>query len=200
MSRRNTKGYPRRRVANRAVVRSIVHNNMYRFESKGINGPVDPPKTSNDILLKKIVRITANVPQTGSLNITPALVLASLNLSTGGLHMRFLKVSVWSQQFSTNSVVGSDSEPLTVLIPGSGTAGSFPGGDGATFTDNGTFGARRPGVHVALPSLMASQWVIPSGAGEPDLIAQISITGDEASGTAVVVHVSCEIRNTARVS
>jgi hypothetical protein len=96
-------------------------------------------------------------------------------------------------------VSGSDTETLTVVIPGPGVAGAIPGGDGGSFSDNGTFGARRPGVHVALPTLMAQRWVIPGGTGEPDLIAQIQIDADEASGTSIVMHVTCEVRLVARL-
>jgi len=185
-----------RRVPVVAVVRS--NNNGIHFDSKRLKGPFNPPNTSNDIVVDKVVRLTSNVPQSGRLSVTFPMLVAALNVPTGGNFIRVSKISVWSQQFSTSSVIGSDTETLTVIIPGDGIAGAVPGGDGASFSDNGTFGARRPCVHVSLPSLMAQRWVIPSGAGEPDLFAQVQIDADEASGTAVVIHVTCQIRLVAR--
>jgi len=199
MSRKRNMRTRARGGTQRAPSRAMaVARPTMRFDSKELVGPVDPPKTSNDILVDKVVRITANVPQTGRLNITSVLIRDSLNVPAQGVHLRFSKISVWSQNYESNSVSGSDAETLTVIIPGSETAGAITGGDGGTFTDNGSFGSQRPGVHVRLPDLMASRWVVPGGSGEPDLLAQVEIDADEASGTTVIVHVSCQVRLTAR--
>jgi len=190
------------RKSYRVATRSNRQNSSgprLRLDSKEIQGAFDPPKTSNDILCSKVVRITSNVPQSGRLSVTAAMVANSLNIPSQGVFMRFSKISVWSQQYESNSASGSDSETITVVIPGPGTAGAIPGGDGGTFSDNGTFGSRRPCVHVALPTLMAQLWVIPGAVGQPDLIAQVQADADEASGTSIVMHVTCEVRLVARL-
>lgn len=164
------------------------------MDTRRANGAVDPPYTSNDIVVSKVVRLTTNVPASGPRNVTIAQVLAALNVPTTGVQFRFVKMSVWSQQFESNSVEGSDSETLSVTIPAFGIAGAIPGGDGATIADNGTFGKRRPQVHIEPPTLVQQAWITPGAVGQPDLLASINITGDPTAGTAVIVHVSCEIR------
>jgi len=168
------------------------------MNSRKVHGSFDPTPTSNDIVITKCIRLTTNVPQTGQRNITSAMVLNQLGVlpkaSGNGLHFRFIKASVWSQQYSQTSVAGSDNETLTLTIPASGVAGAIPFGDGAAFSDNGTFGKRRPQLHVSPPTLVQQQWIGFGQVGQPDLLFQLQIAGDETSGTAVVLHVTLELR------
>jgi len=97
-------------------------------------------------------------------------------------------------QYETNSVAGSDAETLTLRIPASGTAGAIPFGDDALFSDNGTFGKRRPQLHVSPPTLVQQQWIGFGQVGQPDLLCQIGMEADESSGTTVILHVTLEIR------
>jgi len=103
-------------------------------------------------------------------------------------------------QSSQTAVIGSDAETLVVTIPGVGTAGAVPGGDQASFADNGSFGLRRPQVNVTPPTLVQQRWIRVGAVGEPDLLAQVKVENGESSGTALIVHVHCELRMPASTS
>jgi len=175
-------------------VRQVAHQTGYQMFSRATTGPVDPPFTSNDIIVTKVVRLTSNIPQSAPRNITISQVLNQLKVPNEGVMFRFMKISVWSQSYANTGVVGSDSETLSVTIPDISVGGAIPGGDGASFSDNGTFGKRRPQVHVTPPSLVQQQWILAGAQGQPDLIARLDMASDESTGTAVIVHVTCQIR------
>jgi len=169
---------------------------MFNMNSKVVGGHADPPMTSNDIVVSKLVRFTSNVSASSPLSVTTAAVLSKL---AGGSavwsELRFKKIEVWATQSSQSSVIGSDSETLIVTIPRfPGIAGAVPGGDGASFADNGTYGKRRPHVAVLPPMLVQQRWIEVGVLGEPDLLAQVSVGNGEASGTAVIIHVSVDLR------
>jgi len=146
------------------------------------------------MLLTKVVRLTSNIPQTGARSVTVSQVLGSLFGANTGVFLRFKKISVWSQSYSTNGVIGSDSETLTLTIPGYGTAGAIPGGDGALFSDNGVYGRRRPQLHITPPLLVQQFWINAGAVDAPDLFAILNMQGDDVAGTAVIIHVTVELR------
>lgn len=192
------------RKANRVVTRSNRHTpkvSSFRMDSQQSKVSYDPPSTSNDIVVSKVIRFTTNAPDSGARNITVGQVVQSLGSATAFTMFRFKKIEVWSMNHGgQSSVVGSDAETLRVQIPGPGVAGAFPGGDSAIFADNGTYGSRRPQVNVTPPTLVQQQWVLVGGAGQPDLLAIVDVVNGESSGTALVVHVHCELRMPASVA
>lgn len=173
--------------------------NTINSGSTRVTGPSDPPQTTNDVRVSKVIRITANAPtgSTSPYNLTRAQILSKLSGgSSTWTALRVFKISVWAQNSSSTEVIGSDSTTLIVKIPGQVPAGAFQFGDNASYADNGSFGNKRPQVHVQLPMLMASQWMVGDSAIPTfaDLYAQIWNLNGESSGLAIVIHVHCELR------
>jgi len=203
LTNKNNRGRLLARKANRVATRSNrqqLKSGLFTMDSRQTRSSYDPPHTSNDILVSKVIRITTNAPASGNASISTTQVLGQLGSATAFSHFRFKKIEVWSMQSSQTAVIGSDAETLVVTIPGVGTAGHIPGGDQASFADNGSFGLRRPQVNVTPPTLVQQRWIRVGAVGEPDLLAQVKVENGESSGTALIVHVHCELRMPASTS
>jgi len=154
-----------------------------RSNTLRVGGPIDPEPIANDVVVTKTFQIS--VPIVGASTPVSPLTLAgafpgfSLTAPTFN-RFRLVRVSAYGTDQS-----GMTATSVTVAFP-VGTGGY---NDGATFTDYGTFGARRPCLHLSPTFNLRNIWLISTDA------LSVLFTVVSSTGSDVILQYTVEIRS-----
>lgn len=143
---------------------------LIRTGTKEVSGPLDPPGVDQDAIITKRTELTITVPASSSpLDILISSIAGTIPGGTTAFpRFRVHKVSIWAADAATNE------GRIAAYFPGNAT---FPGNDNASFSDYGTFGQRRPQLHLSPTVATRQQWNETANAStDPFIILQSSST------------------------
>jgi hypothetical protein len=153
-----------------------------RSNTLRVGGPIDPEPIANDVVVMKTFQIVIPFATT----VQP--------ISPAGLSVAFPGFSITAPTFNRFRLikVSAYGTEQVATAPGSVTV-AFPVGsggynDGATFTDYGTFGARRPCLHLSPTFNLRNIWLISTDA----LSVLFTVL---ANGGDVILQYTVEIRS-----
>jgi len=155
-----------------------------RSNTLRVGGPTDPEPIANDVVVTKTFQTL--LPVVGlPMSVSPRMLAAefpgfSLTAPTFN-RFRLVKVSVYGTENAGSTTAGS----VTVSFP-VGTGGF---NDGAAFTDYGTFGARRPCLHLSPTFNLRNIWLIATDA------ATMLFTVGTNTGADVILQYTVEARS-----
>lgn len=153
------------------------------MSSRQVRGPVDPVAINDTIKVRHRVQIPISA-SSSAVGVTEAIIASFIpGGPTAWPHFRILHIDVWGPGDITT---GSSS-----LSPVAFSMSSAQRGDGATFTDWGTFGSQRANLHIVPNFDFRSDWKVSSAT---NVLFTLHSTGSSSLQQQLIVNVTLELR------